>query len=276
MTTEFCVVGSPIQHSLSPVIHSAAYSQLGLDFGYSRQEVVQGGLSTFLSENQFSAASVTMPLKHEAFDLASSVDDQAARTGVANTLVREAGGWFGYNTDVSGFMRCFKQLDGVKAITILGSGATARSACLAISKVFPASEVFVVGRNAQAVESTISLLIGLGIKASPPKDSLASVINSDLVVSTVPGTAFSELWRQVATDTNAPKGTLFDVAYNPWPSNASRSWRARSISGMELLIWQAIEQVKIFAKSHGHSALVADEELYQVMLSAIQKQTDLK
>lgn len=276
MTTELCVVGSPIQHSLSPVIHSAAYSFLGLDFSYDKQELVKGGLSKVLSDGPFSGVSVTMPLKYEAFDCASGVDELAGQTGVVNTLVKQPLGWFGYNTDVSGFVKCFRQLDGIEAITMLGSGATARSAGLAISQAFPTSKVMVVGRNSGSVDGVVSLLSGFGLETSSAGSSWDALSNSDLVISTVPGGAFAELWGQVGSAKDAPRGVLFDVAYDPWPSTAAASWGPNSISGLELLIWQAVEQVKIFSQSFGGSVAVGDDELYKVMKAAIHEQSGLR
>jgi shikimate dehydrogenase len=273
MTTSFGVVGSPIKHSLSPVIHGAAYAHLGLDFSYQSYEVTKGELRKFLSESDLAGVSVTMPLKYEAFELASSHDEPAAITRVANTLVRAAGAWMGYNTDVAGFMNCFKSVKNVKTATILGSGATARSAALAISRSFPDAYIYVVGRNTESTGEVVSLLTELGAAGSTREADKAVILESDLVVSTVPGNAFETLWKQSDLVADRPTGTLFDVAYDPWPSMASRVWGNNSISGLELLVWQATEQVKIFAESVGHPVLVADQELYKVMSDVLQDKT---
>ena len=276
MTTEFAVVGSPIKHSLSPVIHSAAYLSLGLDFSYQKHEVSQGALAEFLDKSSLSGVSVTMPLKYEAYQIATGFDEHAAITGVVNTLVKGVGGWIGYNTDVSGFIECLKQIPEAGKISVLGSGATARSAALAISKVFPGAGVLVVGRNERSAGEVVALLAGTGMMASAAVVSPAAVVGADLVISTVPGSALEELWQQVANDHGTTTGTLFDVTYDPWPSKASRSWGPRSISGLELLIWQAIGQVRIFAEANGDSISVADDELYKIMKAAIQQYSELK
>jgi shikimate dehydrogenase len=275
MTIELAVVGSPIQHSLSPVIHSAAYSYLGFDFSYGRHEILNGELGGFLGGSRISGVSVTMPLKYEAFELANGVEQNASKTGVVNTLVRQAGGWFGHNTDVSGLAQCFKQIHPVETVTILGSGATARSASLAISHVFPEAKVGVLGRSTKSVDETVALLKGFDVNAHASSASVATVTDVDLVVSTVPGFAFEELWGQVENERISSRGTLFDVAYDPWPSIASRSFGARSLSGLELLVRQAVEQVRVFAESNGLSVLAPDDELYNLMMAAIQNQSEL-
>ena len=271
MTSKYCVVGSPIQHSLSPIIHQAAYSHLGFDFSYDRSEVPQGQLVDFLQGSDLSGLSVTMPLKYEAFALSSSCSDEANKTAVVNTLIRTSDGWFGHNTDVGGFIRCFREIATATSITLIGSGATARSAALAIAAVFPKAEVSVLGRSKESVKDLIELVTSFGLKALATDVDPSTVLNSDLVVSTVPGSAFSELWEQISSGSTKKDATLFDVAYDPWPSLASRAWGSNSISGLELLIWQAIGQVRLFAEAKGLIVEAADSELYGVMKAAINK-----
>jgi shikimate dehydrogenase len=276
MTSKFCVVGSPIKHSLSPVIHKAAYSHLGLDFCYERVEVLPGGLRAVMDDQTISGLSVTMPLKYEAFDLSDSHSPEALKTGVVNTLLRSPNGWVGHNTDVLGFAKCFNQFPDSQRITIVGSGATARSAALTISRVFPAAKVSVVGRTASSLVEFIGYLKSLGISSEVLEPEASSLVDADLVVSTVPAGAFIELWDQLGATTSANHGLLFDVAYDPWPSMASRAWAGKTISGLELLIWQAIEQVKLFVVSTGHSVPIVDQELYESMIGAVADQSRSK
>lgn len=276
MTSKFCVVGSPIKHSLSPVIHKAAYTHLGLDFSYERLEVPLGGLGAVMEEQAFSGLSVTMPLKYEAFDLSDSHSPEAEKTSVVNTLVRSSNGWAGHNTDVLGFVKCFNQVPELQRITIVGSGATARSAALAISRVFPAAKLSVVGRTASSLVEFTGYLNSLGIASEVLEPEASSLVGADLVVSTVPTGAFSELWDELGASTNASRGFLFDVAYDPWPSLASRAWAGKTISGLELLIWQAIEQVKLFVDTTGHQIPIVDQELYESMIGAVANQSGLK
>ena len=276
MTTNLCVVGSPIQHSLSPVIHRAAYSLLGLNFSYDKLEVPSGELKKVLEDKALSGISVTMPLKYEAFELAQRCTNEANMTGVVNTLVRSSAGWIGHNTDVLGFEKVFQLIPKAKSITILGSGATARSAALAISRVFPKARLSVVGRTVQSVTDYVEKISSFGLEASIASAEQSSVTGVDLVISTVPGSAFAELWAEMGSGTKTNSGFLFDVAYDPWPSPASKAWGEKSISGLELLIWQAIEQVKLFADSSGIAVEADDQELYLAMKVAAVAQTGLK
>lgn len=276
MTSKFCVVGSPIKHSLSPVIHKAAYAHLGLDFSYERIEVPLGGLGAVMEDRAFSGLSVTMPLKYEAFELSDSYSPEAEKTGVVNTLVRFSNGWVGHNTDVLGFAKCFNEVQHPQRITIVGSGATARSAALAISRVFPAAKLSVVGRTASSLVEFTGYLNGIGISSEVLEPDVSSLAGADLVVSTVPAGAFTELWDQLGASTSANRGFLFDVAYDPWPSLASRAWAGKTISGLELLIWQAIEQVKLFVDSTGNKVPIVEQELYESMIGAVADQSGFK
>ena len=273
MTTKFCVVGSPIQHSLSPVIHRAAYSLLGLNFSYDKLEVSSGELGKVLEDKAISGLSVTMPLKYEAFELAQRCTSDATETGVVNTLVRSSDGWTGHNTDVRGFEKVFQLIPAADSITILGSGATARSAALAISRVFPSARLSVIGRTTQSVTDYVEKIFGFGVEASRAPADPSSVLDVDLVISTVPSAAFAELWGRVGSAAKTNQGFLFDVAYDPWPSPASKASGGNSISGLELLIWQAIEQIKLFAESNGKAVEMHDQELYLAMKTAAAEQT---
>lgn len=269
MTSKFCVVGSPIEHSLSPVIHEAAYTHLGLDYGYEKHELSSGGLQHFQESNDYDGLSVTMPLKLEAAQVSVRRSVEVEATGVSNTLIRDRSGWFAHNTDVHGFEKVFEHLHNPENITIIGSGATARSAALAVSKLYSHAVVTVIGRNPTSVAGLIEFCRSLGLRSEAGEPKAVAIESSDLIVSTVPADGFANLWSELAASTAKPKGVLFDVAYNPWPSLAARSWKGECIWGLELLIWQAIEQVRLFATSQGDSVDTDASELYAVMRHAI-------
>jgi shikimate dehydrogenase len=276
MTSKFGVIGSPIRHSLSPAIHKAAYAALGFDFSYDRSEVFAGDLTEFMAEYSFAGLSVTMPLKYEAFSFSDEHSREAKETSVVNTLVSTDGKWIGHNTDVAGFRGIFDQLSEPSNVAVLGSGATARSAVFAISTAFPGSILSVTGRSSSSVEDLVSRARGFGLDVKSKALSTETLMSSDLVISTVPGDALGELWEQVSTVKPSAGSVLINVSYNPWPSRASLAWSAQTISGLELLIWQAIEQVKLFAQSQGKQVGLGDRELYDLMFAAANKQTEPK
>ncbi|CAB4894537.1 unannotated protein [freshwater metagenome] len=270
MTTSFSVVGSPIEHSLSPVLHTAAYKHLGLDFAYGKNAVPAGGLRDFLSSSDLSGVSVTMPLKNEAFDLAASHDDDSLTTGVANTLVNSSSGWRAFNTDVYGICQAISNVSEPKITVVIGSGATARSAMLALAKLFPKTEVQLVSRNQTAEDELKVFGQKLGLSVSTKPATAQTLMRADLVMSLVPAGSYVELWEEIRHSGNSNSGTLFDVAYNPWPSMAGLAWIPSTvISGIEMLVWQAIEQVQVFAAASGSSSGIDRSALYSVMKAAV-------
>lgn len=270
MTTSFCVVGSPIEHSLSPVLHNAAYKQLGADFNYGRNEVRAGGLADFLGGKDLTGVSVTMPLKQEAFALASSHDQNSLATGASNTLVRSANSWRGFNTDVYGMSQALAGVSEPMKTLVIGSGATARSGLVAISKLFPNTEVQLVSRNKDAVIELEAFAKKLGLSASIKSPTPDALLSADLVMSLVPAGSFIELWEQIRQSDEPKSGILFDVAYNPWPSKPALAWNfSNVISGIEMLIWQAIEQVQLFSSAAGMTGERDRSSLYSVMKEAV-------
>ena len=270
MSNSFCVVGSPIEHSLSPVLHSAAYSFLSLDCSYSKSRVELGGLSEFLKKTPVSGISVTMPLKREAFELAKSCDEDSKLTEVSNTLLRQEQGWLASNTDVFGIKMALLGVSSPNSTAILGSGATARSAVLALSQSFPNTALRIMARNPETVRELLLFATGLGMKAETSAVEASRLVDCDLVMSLVPIGSFDSIWDEVAGLPEPKDSWLFDVAYNPWPSKAASSWNfEKVIPGIEMLIWQAVRQVELFATSVDTSVSLDHQALYNVMKEAV-------
>jgi len=253
------VVGSPINHSLSPAIHLAAYQELGLDWGYEAVEVTQGNLGAFvsgLSATSTPVVSVTMPLKFEAAAFADRRGPLVQTTGIANTLIFRNGGWFAENTDVSGMTRTLDDhqfsIGSMTSITLLGSGATAISALAALSQL-GASAVTLVGRNKDALAQLVKTGKELSLKVMPielnrsesmARSEMQVALESDLVISTLP----SDTTGALATVLPREVGFLFDVTYNPWPSELATAWFTKGgdvVGGLDLLVNQAIGQVEM-------------------------------
>lgn len=272
MTTSFCVVGSPIEHSLSPTLHAAAHQYLCLDFAYGKNEVLAGGLLDFLKSGDFDGVSVTMPLKVEAFALAASHDQDSLTTGVSNTLVRSTAGWRGFNTDVYGISQALSDVSDPKRTVVVGAGATARSGLVALAKLFPKTEVHLVSRNHEAAVELRAFAETLKLSSSIQPATAQSILSADLVMSLVPAGSFAELWEEIRQSDKPKSGTLFDVAYNPWPSKPGLAWdSSKVISGIEMLIWQAIEQVQLFASATGITSEIDRSALYPVMKEAVSR-----
>lgn len=253
MNKSFAVLGLPISHSKSPLIHQAAYRVLGESWTYGRFEVAKGGLKRFIESDgaDHTGFSVTMPLKENAFQFASETDELSKATRASNTLVNIDGTWHGFNTDIFGITQAVaaKQTKPIHRSLLIGSGATATSALVAISKIAPASEVRIFARNKETRAQLISFGLGLGLSVSKSRFIRNSILTADLTISTLPGGALDEVSKKLSRRKFAPRGLLLDVAYQPWPSKIAELWSAANqpvVSGLEMLIWQAVAQIRIF------------------------------
>ena len=241
------VLGSPVAHSLSPALHQAAYAALGLeDWTYDRFEVDEGGLAPFVEglDESWRGLSLTMPLKVAAFAVADEVSGLAREAGAINTLVQTESGWAGDNTDVHGIVAALRDA-GVGtpgSATIIGSGATARSALLALREL-GAGSVRVAARNAAAVAD----LAALAPVEHVPLAEWAKG-ESAVVVSTVPGPGAAAATAALG-GSDLTGVTLLDVVYADWPTPLARAAAgagATVVSGLEMLVHQAAEQFRIF------------------------------
>ena len=241
------MLGSPVAHSLSPVMHRAAYAELGLDWTYEPVEVRAGELATFLGAlgDDVRGLSVTAPLKTEAAAAAHHRSGVVELLGIANTLVRDDDVLTADNTDVPGAVNALVEA-GVAAPSstrILGGGATAASMAHALAEMGARHLDLVVRDPARAVDAVaIARGSGLEVTVSALEDPPAGDV--DLLVSTVPVdavTATAEAWVESS-------GALFDVVYDPWPTAlAAAADRAglAVVSGLDLLAHQAALQVQL-------------------------------
>lgn len=262
--TKLAVLGSPIEHSMSPVIHQAAYAELGLDWQYERFECEAHELEDFLvaRDAEWIGFSCTMPLKEQAYALADRHDPLAHESEVVNTLVRDGGGWYGANTDVGGLKMALEDRSlNLSNVVILGAGATAVSAILA-AREGGAQQIEVRARREEAARS---LADRFGVSSGRLGD--ADGCEPTTVISTLPGEAGVAL-QVPETYTRA---ALFDVAYNPWPSPLTKYWAehgGEAYPGIDMLIYQAILQIRLFVEHDIHAVLEGEHLVAQAMRQA--------
>ncbi|WP_431873070.1 shikimate dehydrogenase [Nocardiopsis eucommiae] len=249
--TRAAVLGSPVAHSLSPVLHTAAYAALGLeDWSYGIVECDEAGLGPFLAgldPEEWAGLSLTMPLKRRAMELADEVTDLATAVGGANTLVRRDRGWSALNTDVEGIATALTEA-GVPtpaSTVVLGAGATAASALAALRELGATGPVTVLARDTARTGEVTEAAERLGrpVRVAP----LAEIdrhLDTDLVVSTLPSGAADEYAKRIADS----RADLFDVIYAPWPTPAATAVAARGgrvVGGFPMLLHQAVAQVRL-------------------------------
>lgn len=229
------VLGSPIAHSRSPLLHRAAYAAQDLPWTYVAIEIKSGGLRTFKEslDGSWKGLSLTMPLKEEVLDLLDECDDLARRTRSANTVVVSDGKWCGSNTDVFGMVQSLRSVGASGASGgILGGGATARSAVAALADL-GVGHVSIWARRSTAIEEIGALAKSFGMDWSATEEPPLDV---DIVVNTVPAGAVAAV---------GGSGYLLDAIYEPWPTPLTTAWSPdRCVTGLDLLLWQAIGQVQ--------------------------------
>jgi shikimate dehydrogenase len=240
------VLGHPVGHSLSPVLHRAAYSQLGLDWRYDAVDVEEVGLAGFLDGlgPDWAGLSLTMPLKRAVLPLLDTASELVSVVGAANTVVLEPGGRVGHNTDVLGMVQA---LHGIAAqpgpAVVLGGGATAASALAALAELgCPGAVVHARRPEATAGLSTVAERLGLRLEVRGWPDRLPGRPQASIVVSTVPASAGANL------AVPSEPGWLLDVSYSPWPPALVSAWAAQgghAVAGDEMLLHQAVEQVRL-------------------------------
>lgn len=278
MTTRLAVLGSPIAHSQSPALHAAAYGVLRLDWHYSAIEVSEPALREFVTAlgPEWRGLSLTMPLKREVLGMLDRVDPVATLTGGANTVLLVDGERHGFNTDVYGIIRAFREagIDSLSRVRILGGGATAASVLVAVQQL-GASRVTLSLRTPSkaavlaALAKTLGLELDVDQLGDGPVDAPLDGGSYDAIVSTLPGGAgqlveFSPALRRSAV--------LFDVAYSPWPSAFALQWLdvgGTVISGLEMLINQALAQVRIFVGGDADAALADERAVLAAMRAAV-------
>jgi shikimate dehydrogenase len=245
------VLGRPIGHSLSPVIHNAGYAAAGLTgWSYTAHECGEDGLAGLVAGlgPEWAGLSLTMPLKEIALDVADAVAPVAAAIGAANTLVRTAEGtWRAENTDAPGMVDALTAVgvSTVDRVSVLGAGGTAR-AVLAAARDLGAAAVEVYARRPDAVAELDPVANALGITLiGVGWDKAASAAEAEVVVSTVPRGVADAL---AGTMTFRSGAVLFDAVYDPWPTPlAAAAERAgcRIVSGLDLLLTQAVRQFEL-------------------------------
>ena len=268
------VLGSPIAHSKSPALHRAAYAALGLDWSYDAIEVSEGGLSAFLNDVDASwrGLSLTMPLKREVLPLLDERTALVDQVGAANTVLLSEGRKQGFNTDVAGVVGALGDagVTSLEYVQVLGAGATAASV-LAASAQLGATRVLVSARDPEKAQSLepVAAALGIDLTIRPIGMTDRSMIVPSAVISTLPaGTPIDVPFPEQIR----AQSVLLDVAYEPWPSELASSWTDAGgavVSGLAMLLHQAVAQVRIFVTGDERGALQREAEVVAAMRSAV-------
>jgi 3-dehydroquinate dehydratase/shikimate dehydrogenase len=240
-TSAYAVVGSPVSHSLSPVMHNAGFADAGIDAVYVPLDAADADDALEAGELfDVLGMSVTAPLKVDLMSRVGRVDAVASRVGALNTLRRAGGGWEATNTDVAGFLAPLKagtMLHG-RSVTILGAGGAARAAAVALSEAD--ASVSVSARRPDAAAAIAALARGTVTPFPPPAGSWQVLVNTTPV-----GTDGLNEASPIEPHLLAGGSLVYDLVY--WPPvtrlmlDAQRAG-CRTLGGLPMLVAQAERQ----------------------------------
>ncbi|MDO5723217.1 MAG: shikimate dehydrogenase [Flaviflexus sp.] len=253
------VAGDPIAHSLSPVLHRAAYADLGVDLSYDLLPTPQEKLDELLDslDASWAGISLTMPHKQAVIPRLDMVDGLAKTVGAVNTVcVQPTGNMLvGFNTDVAGIVSAVREVspEPVSSCLILGGRATA-SSTLAAAVELGTRNLTIAARNHGGPGSALTAATRMNLSPElmrfDPDTIAARAERSSLLVSTVPAGVADRVAEELAArQPDLSHLTVLDVVYEPWPSRLTAvagELGARIVPGWLMLVHQAARQVRLF------------------------------
>ncbi len=259
--TQFCgVIGNPVEHSLSPAIHNAAFRKLSLNFVYLawKVDVIGDAIKGLRALGNFRGASVTIPHKVSAVPFLDDLEPTARHIGAINTIVAVRGRLIGYNTDATGSVRALKEggvtLEG-RRIVILGSGGAARAIAFALAAESGADKLTVLGvddRERSTLASDLRSKTNVAIEDAFLDDRTLgrTVPEAQVLIHCTP------IGMSPKTDATCVPASLLhrglavmDIVYTPRETKLladARCAGCRTIPGLEMFLNQAVAQFELW------------------------------
>ena len=255
MTKTYAVIGDPIDHSLSPAIHNAAFGFLGMDYAYIAYRIPKGELASgveALKKIQISGFNVTIPHKVDMMKFLNEVDDNCKTTGATNTVVNEKGFLKGYNTDMDGFLDPIKKRNiecKDSDVLLVGAGGAARAIVAGFSKE-KARKITVANRTKERADALIKFAKSLGLESDYSDLSNAGIIAGKykfIVNATSVGLKGNE--SPISARAITKDSIVYDIVYMPVETELieqSKKQGATIIYGWEMLLGQAMRSFEIW------------------------------
>jgi shikimate dehydrogenase len=259
--TQFCgLIGNPVEHSLSPAIHNAAFQKLGLNFVYLafRVEAIGDAIKGLRSLGNFRGASVTIPHKVSAVPFLDSLEPTARHIGAINTIVAEGGVLKGYNTDAIGALRALRESDVTlkgRQVVMLGSGGAARAIAFALGAETGIDRLTILGIDEQertVLVRDLRLKAGMAVQESLLDESMLRKVLPDthvLIHCTPIGMSPKVHQTSVPATLLHPGLTVMDIVYNPRDTQLLKDAKVagcRVIPGLEMFLYQAAAQFELW------------------------------
>ncbi|MBD3190996.1 MAG: shikimate dehydrogenase [Candidatus Heimdallarchaeota archaeon] len=243
--TKICaVIGSPISHSLSPVIHNAAFEYLQLPFHYRALEFREPELAIKeMLEKNYRGYSVTLPLKTTVIKCLDNLDPLTKKIGAVNTIINEAGKLGGFNTDVSGAITSIQEKMDItrKRVVLLGAGGAARAIGFGLKE--KKAKIHIMNRTRKRAQK-----IAEDLQATFSDFKADLLEGTDLIINTTPVGMYPHTNQSIIDE--VPEGTIImDIVYNPLETKLLKLAKrrgCRTINGSAMFLYQAAEQFRLF------------------------------
>jgi len=257
----FCIIGDPINHTLSPLIHNTAFFYLNLNYSYIAFKVSQFDLEDSIhSLKRINAAgfNVTLPHKESIIKYIDGLSEEAKTTGAVNTVNNEDGKFIGYNTDIHGIITPIEErginLDNAQ-ILILGAGGSCRAALVALSKKKGIQNINIVNRDQNRLNKVIELGKKMGLNCSPLDYNDINLLRetslkSNLIINTT-SIGLNNESSPLKSNFMMKNAFVFDIIYRPLYTDLLRNAKeagSNIIFGYEMLIHQAAKSFEIWTK----------------------------
>jgi shikimate dehydrogenase len=243
-----CLIGDPVEHSLSPLIHNAAFKALGLNYAYIalRTSDIERAIADIKTQD-IRGASVTTPHKVSVMPYLDHIDDAAKAIGAVNTIVNDNGKLTGYNTDGDAALKALEEVTdpGGKKVVLVGSGGAA----LAIATALKGKTVNLIILNRTEAKAK-ELAKKVGAEDYGNLDKISLVAEADILINaTTVGMSPNSGETIVPQEFLHPRLTVFDIVYNPKETRLTREAREKGcniVYGYKMLLYQAAKQFKLF------------------------------
>ena len=255
MLKTFAVIGDPIDHSLSPTIHNAAYRELGIECTYIAYKVDKGELATgieSLKKIKIAGFNVTIPHKIEMMRYLDNVDETCKKIGAVNTVLNDDGILRGFNTDMDGFLEPIKrkeiQIKNSK-IFLLGAGGASRAIIAGFQKE-GADNVVIVNRTKENGDELARFSNDIGLDATSVQLDAMNELNSkfDFIVN-ASSLGLKGEKNIIPSSLMDEQTTVYDIVYKPLKTdliNTAKENNCKIIYGYEMLLGQAIRSFEIW------------------------------
>ena len=257
MTKTFAVIGDPIDHSLSPNIHNAAFRELNLDCTYIAFRIPKGELEEGiegLKKINVSGFNVTIPHKVDVMKFLDKVDEECSLIGASNTVTNEGGTLKGYNTDMDGFLDPIKRRNipiNDKKVLLLGAGGAARAIVAGFAKE-KAKKITIANRTKEKANnlSQFAHKIGLSSEAITLDQVGSSASDYDFIINAT-AVGLKNEPSPICVDTVTSSNVVYDIVYRPINTDLISKAKQRGaiiIYGYEMLLGQALRAFEIWHK----------------------------